>query len=550
MSAPAILRAGVLLLLAAALALPGLWRGKGGPAAPAWIADARALDRQADSLLVGRAPPAIARASTEPPTAAELEVLAAASRRAPLYAAVPERAAVVEAQAPSRPLSGRAAAVGFRVSAAPGDSVLVRLSDETGVLDSVRVRMDASGRYAGAFRVRPPRPGWREWSVSAGDAAARTGAWVDSAGAPRVIVRAGFPHWESKFIVRALEESGATVETAYDLGRGQFVSAGGGSVSPERLARADAVVVLHGAPAGAGEQRMLLDWAAARGGGVLLAGGQAAAGTGAFALTGGPLRARSVDGPALQWSLPPELSPLPGDRVRSGAVLFGDARAGAAMAARTAEGGLLALRPLGRGRAASLGLTETWRWRMEAGRVREHREFWRALVDWLASAPRDPVTLTVPEPVGPAGARREVVVYAMGDAGVRLPPLLVTRPGRRTDTLALAPDPSRAGVLRGAFLPADTGLYTFAFAGRAPSGAYRATASAGAAEDGWQRLSLLVSASGGRMLPADSLRPLMRRLTPEGADTGARLPLGWMLFFALLLAAGAEWAIRRLRGAP
>jgi hypothetical protein len=548
MKIPLILRGAVLLLLGLALALSGVWRTRSGPAAPAWIGDARGLERMADSLLIGRAPPAIARASAAPPTAAELETLAAAARRAPLYAAVPARAATVKAQAPARPLSGRAAAVGFRVSAAPGDSVWVRLADETGVLDSLRVRVDASGRYAGAFRVRPPRPGWREWRVTAGDAAARTGAWVDSAGAPRVIVRAGFPHWESKFIVRALEESGATVETAYDLGRGQLVSAGGSSLSAERLARADAVVVLHGAPMRDGERRMLLDWAAARGGGVLLAGGQPAAGAGAFALAGGPMRARSVDGPALTWSLPPELSPLPADRVRSGAVTFGGARPGAAMAASTPDGGVLALRPLGRGRAASLALTETWRWRMEAGRVREHREFWRALMDWLASAPRDPVTLVVPEPVGPAGARRDVVVYAAGDAGSRLPPLLVTRPGRRTDTLALTADPSRAGVLRGAFLPADTGLYTFAFAGRAPSGAYRATTDAGPAEDAWQRLAMLASASGGRMVPADSLRPLMRRLTPEGADTGMRLPLGWLLFWALLLVASAEWTIRRLRG--
>jgi hypothetical protein len=545
-NAPAALRAVVLVLLALALALPGLWRRGGGPPAPAWIADARALDRQADSLLVGRAPPAIARAGTEPPTAAELEVLAAAARRAPLYAALPERTAAVEAEAPARVLSGRAAAVGFRVTAAAGDSVLVRLSDETGVLDSLRVKVDGNGRYAGAFRVRPPRPGWREWTVQAGGASARTGAWVDSAGAPRVLVRAGFPHWESKFLVRALEESGAAVETAYDLGRGQFVVQGGSGLSAERLARADAVILLNGAPVSDGERRMLQDWAAARGGGVLLAGGQARAG--AFGVVDGSIRAGSVDGPALTWALPPELAPLPADRVRSGAVTFGGVRPGAAMAATSGAAGVLAMRPLGRGRAASLGLTETWRWRMEAGRVREHREFWRALVDWLASAPRDPLLVRVPEPVGPAGARREVVVYAAGE-GAAAPPLLVTRPNRRADTVPLVADPARPGVLRGAFLPADTGLYTFAFAGRAPSAAYRATAEAGPAADAWARLSMIASASGGRMLPADSLRPAIRRLTPDGAGGGPSLPLGWMLFWALLLAAGAEWAIRRLRGA-
>lgn len=546
MSAAPTLRGLVLLLLGLTLALPGLWGGRGGPAAPAWIEDARALDRQADSLLVGRAPPAIARAATEAPTAAELEVLAAAARRAPLYAVLPARTATVQVQAPARALSGRAAAVAFRVRAAPGDSVLVRLADETGVLDSLRVRADANGGYAGAFRVRPPRPGWREWTVQAGEASARTGAWVDSAGAPRVLVRAGFPHWESKFLVRALEESGAEVETAYDLGRGQFVMAGGAGLSPERLARADAVVLLNGAPAGEGERRMLQDWAAARGGGVLLVGGQARGR--AFGLIEG-VRARAVDGPSLTWALPPELAPLPADRVRSLAVVFGGVRPGAAMAAMSGDGGLLALRPLGRGRAASLGLTETWRWRMEAGRVREHREFWRALVDWLASAPRDPLAVRLPEPVGPAGARREVVVYAAGGAAASPPPLVVTRPNRRADTVPLVADAARPGVLRGSFLPADSGLYTFAFAGAAPAAAYRATAAAGPADDAWARLSMLASQSGGRMLPADSLRPLIRRLTPEGASGGARLPLGWMLFWALLLAAGAEWAIRRLRGA-
>jgi hypothetical protein len=230
-------------------------------------------------------------------------------------------------------------------------------------------------------------------------------------------------------------------------------------------------------------------------------------------------------------------------------VLFGGVRPGAWLAASSPGGGVLGLRPLGRGRTASLALTETWRWRMEAGRIAEHREFWRALVDWLSSAPRDPLTISVPEPVGPAGVQREVIVYAMADAAPP-PPLVVTHPSRRTDTLALSSDPARPGVLRTVFVPADTGLYTLAFAGRAPSAALRATASTGAADDGWARLAVLAGTSGGRMLPADSLRPVIQGLTPEGARSTSRLPLAAILFAVLLLAAASEWAIRRLRGEP
>jgi hypothetical protein len=273
-----------------------------------------------------------------------------------------------------------------------------------------------------------------------------------------------------------------------------------------------------------------------------------AAGAGAFGIVTDAGRARAVDGPSLAWTLPPELAPLPADRVRSGAVLFGGVRPGAWMGASSPGGGVLGLRPLGRGRAASLALTETWRWRMEAGRIAEHREFWRALVDWLASAPRDPLTISVPEPVAPAGVQREVIVYAMADAAP--PPVVVTRPGRLADTLALSADPARPGVLRTAFVPADTGLYTLAFAGRGPSAALRATASTGAADDGWARLAVLAGASGGRMLHADSLRPVIQGLTPKGARSTSRLPLAAILFAVLLLAAGSEWAIRRLRGQP
>jgi hypothetical protein len=155
-----------------------------------------------------------------PPGAAELDALAAAAERAPLLAALPDDAAMVTLEAPVHPRAGRAAAIPFRVRAAPRREVTVRLADAAGALDSVRVRTDDGGRASGAFRVRPARHGWREWSVEAEGRRASAGAWVDTASAPRVLVRAGLPGWEARFVVRALEESGARVDVRFDWDAG------------------------------------------------------------------------------------------------------------------------------------------------------------------------------------------------------------------------------------------------------------------------------------------------------------------------------------------
>ena len=453
----------------------------------------------------------------------------------------------VQADAPARAVAGRAAGIPFRVRGAEDDSVLVRLRDATGVLDSVWASIDGRGEAAAAFHVRPPRAGWREWTVEAAGKTAATGAWVDSAGPPRVLVRLGFPSWESKFVIRALEESGAQVDAVMDLGRGMQVAQGsGGGVTAERLARTDAVIVLDGAPAGDGERRLLADWAA-RGGGVLAVGGQAASPVLGVARGGG--RGMAVNGEAIRWMMPPELAPLPSDRLAGQAAPFEAPAAGASLAAVTSQGGILALRPLGRGRAAALALTDTWRWRMETGRVAEHREFWRSLVDWLASAPRGGLSVQVPEPVSAAGGAREVRVFdARPDAGGPVPPLVVARPGGRADTLALSRDADQPGVLRASFVPAAPGLYTFALAGAAPSAGMRVAEGSAPADDAWARLSLLAARSGGRAVPADSLRAVVDRASAGLPGGGGRGVSPWLLFGVLLLAGTAEWAIRRLTG--
>jgi hypothetical protein len=360
-----------------------------------------------------------------------------------------------------------------------------------------------------------------------------------------VLLRAGFPDWEAKFVTRALEESGATVATTLSLGRGLAVAEGaGGAISPARLAQADAVVVLDGAPLAPAEASVLAEWAS-RGGGVLLVGDRA--GMAGFGLARGGTRVVAVDGAGIRWSLPAELAPLPSDRVGGEAQPFGAPYAGTMVAASAPAGGVLALRPLGRGRAAALALAETWRWRMEGGRIAEHREFWRSLVDWLASARSGPLSIHLADATGPVGVRREVRVYdSRAQADGPPPPLVVTRPGGAVDTLRLARDPSSPGTFSASFVPASEGLHTLAFSGQPPRAAFRASAAAMPSADAWARLSLLASRSGGRVLSPDSLGRALDRFTTD-APAG-RAPRAALVFGALLVLAAAEWAIRRLNG--
>jgi hypothetical protein len=551
---PAVLRILVLAILVLALALPSLWRPASVAGSIVRIRSAADLARVGE-MLAGAAPAAISYESPLAPSAAGLETLAAAAERAPVFAAAPRAVRLVDATATARPLAGRAAAVSFRVHGPVGDSARVYLTEAGAAVDSLSVRADGRGDASGAFRVRPAADGWREWGVRAvwprGDSAIATaGAWVDSAGPPRVLVRAGFPDWEAKFVTRALEESGAKVETSTALGRGLAVAeGGGGAISSARLAQVDAVIVLDGAPLEGGEAAVLAEWAQ-RGGGVLLQGD--GAGAAGFGLVRPGDAAATVDGAAIRWSAPPELAPLPGDRIAAAARPFAAVGAGTAVAAQAPVGALLALRPLGRGRAAALGLGETWRWRMEAGRVAEHREFWRSLVDWLSSARPEPLAIRVGDAAGAVGVRREVRVFdARGQAGAPVPPLVVTRPGGGVDTVRLARDPLAPGVLRGSFVPAVPGLHALAIAGQPPTAGFRAVASsspeATADADAWARLSLLAARSGGRILPADSLRPALHRLA-SSRPAAPRGPGAALLFALLLVAAAAEWAIRRLTG--
>lgn len=546
MSAPALLRVLVLAALAAALLLPP--PAAEGPAAVAWVdrtpewvtGDDDAPARPAaPSLLAGaRAPGLVVRADTTPPSAETLALLEAAARRAPILAAIPQDVRTLHATPPARLTAGRAAAIAFSLTGAPGDTVRVRLLDAAGPIDSVTVTVGADGTASGAFRVRPTREGWQAWTVEARGDVAPAGAWAEPARPPRVLVAAGAPSWESRFLLRALEEAGASVEAVHPLGRGLAVGREAVPTTAGDLDHFDAVIVLPGARVDAPHRRALAEFAA-RGGGVLAIGHDALAN--ALALSDAATRTAEAPTDAIAWELPAELSPLPAAELRVPVRTLGTLRAGAVAAASLDGAPILALRPFGHGRAAALGLVETWPWRMEAGRVTEHRAFWHTLVDWLAGGTRGATTLVLPYASGPAGV--PVTLRAHGarpDARI-----VLTRPDGATDTLALGHD--RDGALVASFLPTTPGPHRLAL-GDTTATTFVATETPAPAPDAWARLALLAHHSGGAALPPDTLRD--RIAAWEASRDDHHPDPRTILLAAAAILALAEWSLRRARGRP
>jgi hypothetical protein len=578
---------------------------------------------------VGESPPAlIVREALVPPTLAELEVLSTAAGVAPIVAALPPFPPRLRVTPPADLRANRAAALAFTLRGAPGDSVLARIVDAAGAVDSVRLEVGAAGEVGAAFRIRPTREGWQGWrveaspigegfqiasadSASAHAVSAWVGAWVRAAHPPRVLIVSGPPTAESRFIARALEESGGEVMVAISLGRGLVVG-GGGAVgtstgaadsSPAfpgtaaELAEHDVVILLPGAELSASQLRALEDFVADRGGGVLDAGG--GRGLPGIGLGEGWLEAGEVRGDEIEWSLIAELASLPRTPVRGMAqrvmglgpgtvtIARGEATAGRDMGEV-----LLAMRGVGRGRAAAMGLRESWRWRIEAGRVAEHREFWGSIVAWLAGGLRDSLLLSLLATEVAALAPVEVRVYGADPDSA--PELRLTRPDGQVEPLALASAADEPGALRATLLPDRVGLYTFAFVGEPIRTALHVAAASSAsarvadpglsvastrqlggglgradheafgdyhgtgleagaawsvAGEGWAKLAFLATRSGGAAVPADSLEGWVQRWRADHLSGGSyRSWLPVALFVAICLAALAEWTVRRLRG--
>lgn len=311
MMAIVVLRGLLLLLLGVAMLLPEA-------ADDAATASVRRVGSEVAELrplaLLADPPRLLVRDAAAPPTAAELDLLAGLARRTPLAVALPEAAPALRVGPPSAGQRvGRTGTLRFSVRAEPGDSVMVRLLESGAATDSARVGVGADGQGHGAFRIRPTRAGWHQWTVESAGSRAEVGGWAAEQRALRALVASGPPSWETRFAARALEEAGVEVTAVMPIGRGVAIG-GGVPGTTAGFGEFDLVVLFPGAAVDPARLGVLERFVADGGGGVLVAGLDSALPR--LGLAGGERAAGVTPAGEVAWSLPPNWSPSPMRRSR------------------------------------------------------------------------------------------------------------------------------------------------------------------------------------------------------------------------------------------
>ncbi|HUG35435.1 MAG TPA: hypothetical protein VML54_00700, partial [Candidatus Limnocylindrales bacterium] len=302
---------------------------------------------------------------------------------APVRAVVSGRPPPVRLDPPRRVQAARVSAL--RVHA--WEPVRLVFEGPEGGLDT----MELAAREEVALLLRPFSEGWRTWRVRAEreDGTSVERAWsvlVEPARSLRILAVSGPPDPESRLALRALEEAGEEVEAWIHLGRDQWVGRPGGALPTDPAAYEDVDVVLlfPGIDLTEAQARALATAVRVHGKGLMMAatsGGATELAAVLEGLLGGGVWQSTVSLPSneLTWSVPPEITPLP-DAALTARTLV----SGADGSETSADASPLRVGPLGRGRVAALGLTDSWRWRMEAGAEDAHRAFWRETAAWLA----------------------------------------------------------------------------------------------------------------------------------------------------------------------
>jgi len=483
----------------------------------------------------------------------------------PLVARVSGRPPPLRVDPPPRLRAGRASTLRVRA----GEALQVTL--ESSVEAPRTVSLEAGEE--GEFLLRPRSPGWTTWrietrSVGAGlsrdePASAESApaeltyewsGWVEPPRPLRILALTGPPGSESRFAVRALEESGEEVEVWTHLGRGLWIGRGAGEALPTQAADyvgVDVILIFPGLELTPPEAGAILDAVRVGGAGLLLAatdGGSpdllrvapdplGVSGWGAAQ----PIRADAID-----WSVPAEIRPLP--------PLDLSVRIRAPAAEAPGSPAPLLLSALGRGRVGALLLPDTWSWRMEGGAEEAHRAFWRSVADWLSDGfARDPTLEILAEEVrvGEPVRFRWLGSTALSEA----PAVRLEGPGR-SDVLRLASlrETDLGLESMGTFVPIEPGGYHLEpVDSEGGTGRWASGPEAGS-PDPEGRLARLAAASHG-----GGIQWAAASLDPTGGPTGgpfpsripwSRIPWPLLLFGVPALLFLSEWTLRRLDGRP
>ena len=332
----------------------------------------------------------------------------------------------------------------------------------------------------------------------------------------RVLLVEGAPGFEHSFMARALAgDPGLEVDSVTRKGKngdGQdtfFVQAGGGRsanltfgfpATREQLFLYDALVIanVEGDFFSRAQLKIVADFVAERGGGLLVLGGKSFAQRG---LSGTPLEevlpvelndrrgglvrtafagdlpahnrlvltpegeahpimriGASADETRKLWSaLPPLAASAPLGGPRPGATI---------LALTTAPGGglfpVVAVQRYGQGRSMVFAGEASWRWKMLVPSTdRSYEFFWRQSARWLSSAP-EPVAIRVPDSPEPGDAIsidvdvRDAAFAPVTNAAIDA---TLTRPGGATQSIALRHADPTGGRYTAALGPEQPGLY-------------------------------------------------------------------------------------------
>jgi hypothetical protein len=438
-----------------------------------------------------------------------------------------------------------------RARGAKGRSTLVTIADESQVRSSARAEWASDDeRQIVTLEVVPKVEGWNNYVVrveSAGSGDAPTGRFAvyvsDRRG--RVLFIEGEPTWEAKFIRRALQEA-ELFEVDYFAQVSKIAIAGADEPSGEDAGAKTSgpdespIAKLHGILANAArlnsydvvvfgatpdsmlsnaEATRVRDWAERRGGGLVILGGNAFAGSVAASnaklnsilpaeLESGTLRTApqtirdvpvEADRPRNRVALTPTQAgaggPLRGFldasegsknlAVLSGESRLGTLRTGASVLAVSATPGadgtsesgspLMVARRFGAGRTMIFAPADSYRMRTGASGEGSETDgpfasLWQGIVLWASATARPPVELTLSAESPEAGSEvvAELTVRDEAYASLNIErvnaQLLVSQEGAEQATqaqqIAFAPDATESGIWRGRFIAPQPGRFT------------------------------------------------------------------------------------------